>query len=220
VEGLWVTDWATRRGIDPDHFGAAELELCAREAIQQGRSYLSVRRVESYLRRLVVQEKLGSQALGPKPVHHLVRDIVAVAWLEHHPDDDLTISKLFWHQDVRATLQVCGRSFDESHAVCRMEAWLRSRGQSKDDTSAGRLQVSEQESEIRNRSVASLVSHGNRRFGRRGRGTTQRFDLEDPPEELDSLSPGPIFLPSVDQLETAKLPVNYPLRISKSVMSP
>ena len=100
---------------------------------------------------------------------HLVRDIVAVAWLDHHPDDYLTISKLLWHQDVLTTLQVYGRNFDESHAVCRMEAWLRSRRQSKDDTSAGTLQALERESEIRNRSVASLLSRGDRRFGRRGR---------------------------------------------------
>jgi len=57
---------------------------------------------------------------------------VAVAWLDHHPDDYLTISKLLWHQDLVTTLQVYGRNFDESHAVCcRMEAWLTSRRQSK-----------------------------------------------------------------------------------------
>ena len=58
---------------------------------------------------------------------HLLRDIVAVTWLDHHPDDYLTISKLLWHQDVLATLQVYGRNFDESHAVSHMEAWLKSR---------------------------------------------------------------------------------------------
>jgi hypothetical protein len=58
---------------------------------------------------------------------HLIRDIVAVTWLDHHPDDYLTICKLLWHQDVLATLEVYGRDFEESHAVCRMEAWLKSR---------------------------------------------------------------------------------------------
>jgi len=58
---------------------------------------------------------------------HLIRDIVAVTWLDRHPDDYLTICKLLWHQDVLATLQVYGRDFEESHAVCRMEAWLKSR---------------------------------------------------------------------------------------------
>jgi len=59
LRGRWVEDWATSRGIDPDHFGAAELKLCAREAVQEGRSYFSVCPVESYLRRLVVQKKLA-----------------------------------------------------------------------------------------------------------------------------------------------------------------
>jgi hypothetical protein len=66
--GAWVSNWAIGQRIDPDHFGAGELELCAREAIQQGRSYLSARHVKSYLRRLMVEQKLGSRALGPKPL--------------------------------------------------------------------------------------------------------------------------------------------------------
>ena len=89
---------------------------------------------------------------------HLVRDIVAVALLDHHPDDHLTISRLLWHQDVVSTLRVYGRNFEESHAVCRMDAWLRSRCQSKDGTSAGRLEAPGRGSEIRSQSVASLLS--------------------------------------------------------------
>jgi len=57
----------------------------------------------------------------------LVRDIVAFTWLDHHPDDYLTICRLLWHQDVLSTLRVYGRHFEESQAVCRMEAWLKSR---------------------------------------------------------------------------------------------
>jgi hypothetical protein len=68
VGGVWVGDWAIGQGIDPDHFGAAKLELCANEALQQGRAYGSVCQVKSCLRRLMVQQKLGSQALGSKPV--------------------------------------------------------------------------------------------------------------------------------------------------------
>jgi hypothetical protein len=52
----------------PDHFGAAELELCASDEVQRGHAYVSVCHVKRYLRRLMVQQKLGSQALGPKPV--------------------------------------------------------------------------------------------------------------------------------------------------------
>jgi hypothetical protein len=67
---------------------------------------------------------------------HLVRDIVAVTWLDHHPGDYLTICKLLWHQDVLTTLQVYAQNFDESHAVCGMEAWLKSRRQSRDKESS------------------------------------------------------------------------------------
>ncbi len=66
--GVWVGNWAIRQGIDPDHFGAAELELCANEALQQGHAYASICQVSSYFRRLMVQQRLGSHALGPKPV--------------------------------------------------------------------------------------------------------------------------------------------------------
>ncbi len=66
--GGWVGHWAIGQGIDPDHFGATELELSANEALQQGHAYASVCQVKSYLRRLMVQQKLGSQARGPKPV--------------------------------------------------------------------------------------------------------------------------------------------------------
>ena len=66
--GVWVSNWAIGQGIDPDHFGNAELELCASEAIQHGYAYASVCLVKSYLRRLMVEQKLGSRALGPKPV--------------------------------------------------------------------------------------------------------------------------------------------------------
>jgi integrase len=103
---------------------------------------------------------------------HLVRDIVAVTWLDHHPDDHLTVSKLLWHRDALTTLLVYAQNFNESHAVCRMEAWLRSRRQSKDDASAGRFQAPDQESESRSQGVSSLLSRRSRWFGRRGRGTT------------------------------------------------
>ena len=66
--GVWASKWAIAQGIDPDHFGAAELELCASDEVQRGHAYVSVCHVKRYLRRLMVQQKLGSQALGPKPV--------------------------------------------------------------------------------------------------------------------------------------------------------
>jgi hypothetical protein len=55
---------------------------------------------------------------------HLFRDIVAYWWLEHHPQDYLTLSKLLWHRDVNTTLRIYGSRFDESHGVMRVEEWL------------------------------------------------------------------------------------------------
>ncbi|MFB3921996.1 MAG: phage integrase SAM-like domain-containing protein [Terriglobia bacterium] len=55
---------------------------------------------------------------------HLFRDIVAIKWLEEHPEDYLTVSKLLWHSDIRTTLRIYGKRFDESHANRRMEQWL------------------------------------------------------------------------------------------------
>jgi hypothetical protein len=66
--GAWVGNWATGQGIDPDHFGTAELDLCASEALRHGYAYAAVCNVKTYLQRLMVQQKLGSQALGPTPV--------------------------------------------------------------------------------------------------------------------------------------------------------
>jgi hypothetical protein len=55
VGGVWVINWAIGQGIDPDHFGTAELELCASEAIQHGHAYGSVCEVKRHLRRLMVE---------------------------------------------------------------------------------------------------------------------------------------------------------------------
>jgi len=58
---------------------------------------------------------------------HIFRDIVAYKWLDDHPEDYLTLSKLLWHADIRTTLRIYGRSFDESNGAVRMEAWLEKR---------------------------------------------------------------------------------------------
>jgi len=65
---------------------------------------------------------------GGKAVHpHLYRNIIAYTWLEHHPEDYLTLSKLLWHRDVSVTLKIYGRLFDESNGVSRMDEWLQAR---------------------------------------------------------------------------------------------
>jgi integrase len=58
---------------------------------------------------------------------HLFRDIFAVKWLEEHPEDYLTVSKILWHRNIQTTLRIYGRNFDESHGVRRVEDWLEAR---------------------------------------------------------------------------------------------
>ena len=64
--------------------------------------------------------KYTGKAVNP----HLFRDIFAVKWLEDHPEDYLTLSKILWHANVETTLRIYGRNFDESHGARRVEEWL------------------------------------------------------------------------------------------------
>ncbi len=61
---------------------------------------------------------------GRRVTPHLFRDIFAVKWLEDHPEDYLTLSKILWHRNIQTTLRIYGRNFDESHGVRRTEEWL------------------------------------------------------------------------------------------------
>lgn len=61
---------------------------------------------------------------------HLMRDIYAVKWLEDHPEDYLTLSKILWHRNIQTTLQVYGAGFDESHGARRVDEWLEQRQKS------------------------------------------------------------------------------------------
>ena len=66
-----------------------------------------------------ITRKYVGRAVNP----HLCRDIFAIAWLEVHPEDYLTLSKILWHKDVKVTLQRYARNFDESHAARRVDEW-------------------------------------------------------------------------------------------------
>jgi integrase len=60
-----------------------------------------------------------------RPVNpHLFRDIVAYTWLDHHPHDYLTVSKMLWHSNINTTLKHYGSRFNESNGVAAMESWL------------------------------------------------------------------------------------------------
>ena len=45
-------------------------------------------------------------------------------WLEQHPADYLTLSKMLWHSNINTTIQIYGSRFNESSGVRAMEAWL------------------------------------------------------------------------------------------------
>jgi integrase len=75
--------------------------------------------------RLISQNTLrfGGRRVTP----HLFRDIIAYTWLKAHPKDFLTVSKMLWHRNIQTTIRIYGSRFDESSAVCAMEAWLEER---------------------------------------------------------------------------------------------
>jgi integrase len=58
---------------------------------------------------------------------HLIRDIFANYWLDYHPEDYLTVSKVLWHKDIKTTLHIYGRGYEESHGLRRVEEWLDNR---------------------------------------------------------------------------------------------
>lgn len=68
--------------------------------------------------------RLTARYAGRRVTPHLFRDILAVKYLEEHPEDYLTLSKILWHRDIDTTLRIYGARFDESHGVRRVEQWL------------------------------------------------------------------------------------------------
>jgi integrase len=61
---------------------------------------------------------------GRRVTPHICRDIFAYKWLDEHPEDYLTLSKILWHADVRTTLRIYGRNYDESNGVVKIDEWL------------------------------------------------------------------------------------------------
>ena len=55
---------------------------------------------------------------------HLFRDIFAVKWLQTHPEEYLSLSKILWHHNIQTTLQIYGSKFDEAQGARRAEEWL------------------------------------------------------------------------------------------------
>jgi integrase len=69
---------------------------------------------------------------------HLFRDIFAYRWLDDHPDDYLTLSKILWHRNIQTTIGIYGRNFDESNGTKKIEEWLDQRN----DIAVAAIQVS------------------------------------------------------------------------------
>ena len=61
---------------------------------------------------------------GRRMTPHLFRDAFAYAYLDAHPEDYLTLSKILWHGNIRYTLSVYGRNYDESNGARRVDEWL------------------------------------------------------------------------------------------------
>lgn len=69
-------------------------------------------------------EKVAVQYFGRRVNPHLFRDIYAVKFLEEHPENYLTLSKILWHHNVQTTINLYGRNYDESHGARVAEEWL------------------------------------------------------------------------------------------------
>jgi integrase len=72
-------------------------------------------------------KKLASEYAGVPVTPHIYRDIVAFEWLQTHPEDYLTVSKVLWHRNINTTIRIYGHRFDESTGVARMDDWRASR---------------------------------------------------------------------------------------------
>ena len=62
---------------------------------------------------------------------HLFRAIFAAKFLEEHPENYLTLSKILWHRDVKTTIRLYGRKHDESYGPVASEVWHDERAQRK-----------------------------------------------------------------------------------------
>jgi integrase len=79
------------------------------------------------LTRQLVTDLVGQitfQHTGTQMPPHLFRDAFSYAWLNAHPQDYLSLSKILWHVSLEYTLRVYARNFDESNGACRVDEWL------------------------------------------------------------------------------------------------
>lgn len=80
-------------------------------------------------RMTILVGELTLRHIGKRITPHTFRHIVAYAWLDAHPDDYLTLSKILFHTNINTTLRCYGARFNESNGACGMEKWVESRRQ-------------------------------------------------------------------------------------------
>lgn len=61
---------------------------------------------------------------GRRVTPHHFRDAFALAWLDDHPEDYLTLSRALWHKTVEITIQRYGRNYDESYGLRKAGDWI------------------------------------------------------------------------------------------------
>jgi integrase len=71
---------------------------------------------------------LTARYAGRRVTPHLFRDSFAHCWLDDHPADYLTLSKILWHRSIQTTIRTYGRNYDESHGMRKTETWIEQRG--------------------------------------------------------------------------------------------
>jgi hypothetical protein len=89
-----------------------------------GRSYTLT---YMYLRVTEITFKYFRRPVNP----HLFRHIYATKFLEEHPENYLTLSKILWHRDVKMTIRLYGAGYDESHGARAAEEWRDQRAKKK-----------------------------------------------------------------------------------------
>jgi integrase len=71
--------------------------------------------------------ELTLRYVGKCVTPHTFRHIVAYAWLDAHPQDYLTLSKILFHTNINTTLRCYGARFNESNGACGMERFVEGR---------------------------------------------------------------------------------------------
>jgi hypothetical protein len=81
----------------------------------------------SRARMTIIVSELTLRHIGKRVTPHTFRHIVAYAWLDDHPEDYLTLSKILFHMNINTTLKCYGARCNESNGARGMEKWVESR---------------------------------------------------------------------------------------------